>query len=114
MSKIFENTFNYKVIYIFKIEIEALSKTRDTLGEDFENLVELVLSCKGKVIVTNSPYDHFDLGDSPEDPTYEFRRLLEGVPAVIKPPAIDERLTSMPSMWVSAYAASRTCATALS
>ncbi len=37
---------------VFDIEIEALSKTRDTLGEDFVKLVELVLSCKGKVIVT--------------------------------------------------------------
>lgn len=37
---------------VFDIEMEALVKTRDTLGEDFENLVNLVLKCKGKVVLT--------------------------------------------------------------
>lgn len=37
---------------IFDKEMEALVKTRDSLGEDFENLVELVLNCRGKVVLT--------------------------------------------------------------
>lgn len=37
---------------IFDKEMEALAKTRDSLGEDFENLVELVLNCRGKVVLT--------------------------------------------------------------
>lgn len=37
---------------VFDIEMEALAKTRDSLGEDFENLVNLVLKCKGKVVLT--------------------------------------------------------------
>lgn len=37
---------------IFDKEIEAIRKTRDALGEDFENLVELVLNCRGKVILS--------------------------------------------------------------
>ena len=37
---------------IFDKEMEALVKTRDSLGEDFENLVGLVLNCRGKVILT--------------------------------------------------------------
>ena len=37
---------------VFDIEMEALIKTRDSLGEDFENLVNLVLNCKGKVVLT--------------------------------------------------------------
>lgn len=37
---------------IFDKEIEALCKTRDALGGDFENLVELVLNCRGKVVLT--------------------------------------------------------------
>ena len=37
---------------IFDKEIEALVKTRDALGADFEKLVELVLRCRGKVILT--------------------------------------------------------------
>ena len=37
---------------IFDIEIDALRKTRDSLGEDFEILVDLVLHCQGKVVLT--------------------------------------------------------------
>ena len=37
---------------IFDKEIEALIKTRDVIGEDFETMVRLVLSCRGKVIIT--------------------------------------------------------------
>ena len=37
---------------IFDKEIEALEKTEDSLGPDFEKLVELVFSCRGKVILT--------------------------------------------------------------
>ena len=37
---------------VFDKEMEALRKTRDSLGEDFEKLVELVLNCRGKVILS--------------------------------------------------------------
>ncbi len=37
---------------VFNKEIEALQKTREALGDDFENLVELVLNCRGKVILS--------------------------------------------------------------
>lgn len=37
---------------IFDKEMEALVKTRDSLGEDFGKLVELVLNCRGKVVLT--------------------------------------------------------------
>ena len=37
---------------IFDKEIEALEKTKAALGPDFEKLVELVLHCRGKVIIT--------------------------------------------------------------
>ena len=37
---------------VFDKEIVALQKTREALGEDFENLVELVLNCRGKVILS--------------------------------------------------------------
>ena len=37
---------------VFDKEIEALLKTRDALGSDFEKLVELVLRCSGKVVIT--------------------------------------------------------------
>lgn len=37
---------------VFDKEMTALSKTRDSLGEEFEQLVQLVLNCPGKVILT--------------------------------------------------------------
>ena len=37
---------------IFDIEIEALNRTKDSLDENFELLVELVVECKGKVVLT--------------------------------------------------------------
>ena len=37
---------------VFDKEIEALRKTQDSLSEDFEKLVDLVLNCRGKVILS--------------------------------------------------------------
>lgn len=37
---------------IFDKEIAAIEKTKAALGVDFENLVNLILTCKGKVILT--------------------------------------------------------------
>lgn len=49
-------TSNFSVIdeakKIFDIEIEALNKTRDSLDENFETLVNLILECTGKVVLT--------------------------------------------------------------
>ncbi len=37
---------------VFNTEILALEKTRDALGADFETLLEQVMTCKGKVVIT--------------------------------------------------------------
>lgn len=37
---------------VFDKEIEALTRTRDALGENFSNMVDLVLNCRGKVVLT--------------------------------------------------------------
>lgn len=37
---------------VFDAEIEALQKTRDSLGEQFLNIVEAIVDCKGKVVIT--------------------------------------------------------------
>ena len=37
---------------VFDKEIEALQKTKATLGADFETIVKMILSCRGKVILT--------------------------------------------------------------
>ena len=45
---------------------------------------------RGRVVVTNSPYDHYSLSEDPADPSYEFRSLLDGVYGVIQAPALDK------------------------
>lgn len=49
-------TSNFSIIEearkIFDIEIEALNKTKESLDESFETLVNLVVECKGKVVLT--------------------------------------------------------------
>lgn len=37
---------------VFDKEIEALEKTKGCIGEEFEKIVELVLNCQGKVVLT--------------------------------------------------------------
>ena len=37
---------------VFDKEIEALEKTRDALGEDFETILNMILDCEGKLILT--------------------------------------------------------------
>ena len=44
----------------------------------------------GKVIVTNSPYDHYELSKDPESSSYEFRKLLNGTLYVIQDPIQDK------------------------
>lgn len=38
--------------YIFNKEIQAIEATRDALGADFEKIVDLILHCRGKVVLT--------------------------------------------------------------
>ena len=37
---------------VFDIEIEALKRTRDSLDETFAKILDLIVSCSGKVIIT--------------------------------------------------------------
>ncbi len=52
-----------------------------------------VFDQRGRVVVTNSPYDHYSLSDDPADPSYEFRALLDGVFGVVQDPALDDRFS---------------------
>lgn len=38
--------------WVFDTEIAALQATRDHLGPEFESIVQLILACRGKVVVT--------------------------------------------------------------
>lgn len=44
---------------------------------------------QGKVIVTNSPYDHLQLSDDPADPSHAFLPLLQGADHVVQQPMFD-------------------------
>ncbi len=37
---------------VFNIEIDALEKTRDILGDTFLQILDLIVNCKGKVVIT--------------------------------------------------------------
>lgn len=38
--------------WVFDTEIRAIQKTKESLGEDFQTLVDLILKCSGKVVLT--------------------------------------------------------------
>lgn len=42
----------YEARKVFETEIEALRKTRDVLGADFESILSLIIGCKGKIVIT--------------------------------------------------------------
>ena len=48
------NQFDYisEAINVFDKEIEALEKTKDAIGKDFETILDLILQCEGKLILT--------------------------------------------------------------
>lgn len=48
------NTFDYvdEAKKVFDKEIEALEKTKNALGKDFETILDLILNCEGKLILT--------------------------------------------------------------
>lgn len=62
----------------------------DKYATDLEIEYIYVFDRDGKVIVTNSPYDHFKLSSNPEDQSYAFRPLLDGREYVIQAPQKDE------------------------
>ena len=45
---------------------------------------------EGKVVVTNSPYDQLTASDDPENFTYQFRRVLEGLEYLVMSPLQDD------------------------
>ena len=69
------------------------SLTRKDLAEFAKELdikYIYVFDKKGKVIVTNSPYDHFEISRSRFEQSYAFRPLLNGREYVIQEPMVDE------------------------
>ena len=67
---------------------EALAQYAKDLGVKYIDVFDKT----GKVIVTNSPYDHMKISSDKEDPSYAFHPLLDGREYVILEPAKDEVL----------------------
>ncbi len=60
------------------------------LAKDLDVEYIYVFDKYGKVLVTNSPYDHFELSTDEEDQSYAFRPLLEGKEYVIQDVRTDD------------------------
>lgn len=63
-----------------------LAQYAQELGVDYIYIFDK----NGKTIVTNSPYDHFEISKDPEAQSYAFRPLLDGREYVIQEPMKDE------------------------
>ncbi len=70
---------------------ESLSR-RDLamIAKELEVEAVYVFDKNGKVIVTNSPFDHFEISHREEDQSYAFRSLLDGRDHLIQEPMVDE------------------------
>jgi small conductance mechanosensitive channel len=58
---------------------ENLQSFTDMIGADYI----MVYDDEGKELITNARYVNMELGKKPESTTYEFRRLLKGIPSVV-------------------------------
>lgn len=93
-------TDQYNERYLSKAEVAAyiLDKNPDLkTKEDLQKLADTlqvqylyVFDGSGNLTVTNSTYTNFVLSDNPEDQSYEFRKLLQGVEYVIQDPIPDD------------------------
>ncbi len=85
-----------KQCYLAAIAVD-LKGVENLTRVDMENLAEelgveyvYVFDQSGKVVVTNSPFDHYELSKDPEASSYEFRQLLNGTPEVVQEPILDK------------------------
>ncbi len=74
---------------------ENLPLDRETMQEYATALDVKYISLfdkNGKVVITNSPYDHMEVSSNPEDFSYQFRKVLEGVNHLVMEPMKDDWL----------------------
>ncbi|WP_294440559.1 mechanosensitive ion channel domain-containing protein [uncultured Slackia sp.] len=93
-------TEQYNERYLSKAEVAAYAleqnadlKNRDDLQLLADTLqVEYlyVFNSEGVLIATNSPYSNFTLSEDPEDQSYAFRALLQGVEYIVQEPMPEE------------------------
>lgn len=93
-------TEQYNERYLNKAEVAAYILDKNPELKTKEKLQELadtlqvqylyIFDGSGNLSVTNSSYTNFVLSDNPEDQSYEFRKLLQGVEYVIQDPMPDD------------------------
>ena len=77
-------SYAQRIADILKERPELLTKEE---LQAFSDLIEadyiVVYDHNGKELISNSEYVNLEFGTSPESSTYEFRRLLKGIPSVV-------------------------------
>ncbi len=63
-----------------------LQKIADVLHVQYVDIFDST----GTMTFTNSPYTNYALSDNPSDPSYEFRKLLQGVDSIVQDARTDE------------------------
>lgn len=76
--------------YVKKNEGRLTRKSLQKLSEVLCIKHIYVFDKEGKVIVTNSPYDHFVISGSENDQSFTFRPMLEGAEYLIQEPSRDD------------------------
>lgn len=76
---------------------EALQKMCDIIGANYLMLYD----SSGNETVTNAPYIHLSFGTDETSSTYDFRRLLLGVPSIVHDCLVDEQ-TGLDSQLIGA------------
>ncbi len=95
-----ELTAQYNERYLSKAEVAAYIIERNPSLATRPKLQELadalqiqsvfVFNTAGEMTATNSSYTNFTLSEDPEDQSYEFRKLLQGVDSLVQEPQPDE------------------------
>ena len=90
----------YNERYLAKAKLAAYAIEKNPELASRENLQELAdalqvqylytFDANGTMTATNSSYSHYSLSDDPEDGSYEFRKLLQGVDSVVQDASTDE------------------------
>ncbi len=93
-------TDQYNERYLNKAEVAAYILDKNPglkTKEGLQNLADVLqvqylylFDGTGNLTVTNSTYTNFTLSDNPDDQSYEFRKLLQGVEYVIQDPMPDD------------------------
>lgn len=93
-------TEQYNERYLSKTETAAYALEQNSALKNRDDLQSLadalqvehlyVFNSEGVLTATNSPYSNFTLSEDPEDQSYEFRALLQGVEHIVQEPMPEE------------------------